>query len=91
MASRTELASRIAIGAQFAALLRCLGQFFWLQHARGPSLTTVEVQPFISGAFITALFLVVSFILSFKSKHRAIVATAVLNVLALFLLKFWLL
>jgi hypothetical protein len=91
MQSKVVLASRIAVAAQFAALIRCLAQFFWLQHAFGSQLAIVQAQPFILSALVTAVCLVLSVFLSFANKHRAVIVTAALNVLVLFALKFWLL
>ncbi|HKS82605.1 MAG TPA: hypothetical protein VJR23_13965 [Candidatus Acidoferrales bacterium] len=86
----TVIGSRIAIAAQFAALLRCLAQFFWLEYSVGALVVLSRVRPFILGALVTAFFLVISVAFSFFNKPRAAIATAALNIVALFILKFWL-
>jgi hypothetical protein len=52
-----KTAAQIGIGVQFAALIRCLGEFYRLKYTLGPAFTIARVEPFILGSLVTAIFL----------------------------------
>jgi uncharacterized membrane protein len=86
LAPRT--AAQIGICVQFAALIRCLAEYFRLKHALGPSLSTVLVEPFILGSLITAVLALTGVVFYFWDRYWAAVATGAANVAVLFALKF---
>ena len=83
-----KTAAQIAIGAQFAALIRCLGEFYRLKHTLGPALSIARVEPFILGSLLTAIFLLGAVLSYFWSRFMLAACFAVTNVLTLFLLRF---
>jgi hypothetical protein len=78
----------IGIGAQFAALIRCLGEFYRLKYILGTALTISRVEPFVLGSLVTAVFLLGAFLAFFWSRYVLAACLALANVLALFLLRF---
>jgi hypothetical protein len=83
-----KTAALIGIGAQFAALIRCLAEFYRLKYTLGPALTIARVEPFVLGSLLTAIFLLGAVFAYFWSKYILATCFAVLNVLTLFLLRF---
>ena len=84
-------AAQIAIGVQFAALLRTLAEFFRLKHVFGAALTLAQVEPFVLGALVTSVCALVAVLLYFGEKFWLTVAVAAANVAILLALKFVLL
>ena len=83
-----KTAALIGIGAQYAALVRCLGEFYRLKYTLGPALTIARVEPFVLGSLITAIFLLGAVLAYFWSRYDLAACLAVVNVLTLFLLRF---
>lgn len=83
-----KTAARIGIAAQFAALIRCLGEFYRLKYTLGPAVTIARVEPFILGSLLTAIFLLGAVLFYFWCKYMLAAILAVANVLILFLLRF---
>ena len=81
-------AARIGICVQFAALIRCLAEYFWLEHTLGSQLSLARVEPFLLGSLVTAVFALAAVLFYFWERHRAAVMTAAANVAILFALKF---
>ena len=52
---------RIGIGIQFAALIRCLGEFFRLKYFVVEKFSFIHIEPFIIGALVTAILALVGF------------------------------
>ena len=48
--------AQIGITAQFLIVVRTLGEFFWLRHVYGTSLSATVPAPYIGGALIAAGF-----------------------------------
>jgi hypothetical protein len=79
--------SRVAMLAIFLALIRCISEPLRLQYYSPDTLSVDEVRPFLIGALICALSILAITVLSFFSKHRVIIAIALLTVLGLLWLK----
>jgi len=81
-------AARIAIYVQFAALIRCLAEYFRLKHILGPALSLARVEPFILGALVSSVCALAAVLCYFAEKYWLAVGVATLNVAVLFWLKF---
>jgi hypothetical protein len=75
--------ARLGITGQFLALVRCLGEYFRLKQTQGPAFARAAVEPFLTGALITALFCWVAVTLYFFGRYRAALAVACVNVAVL--------
>jgi len=71
----------------FLALIRCVAEPFRLQHYSLAVLTFEDVKPFIIGALVTSVALLVMTILSFYQKHKFIIVVCILTVIILFVIK----
>jgi hypothetical protein len=91
MRTRLRLWARIGIGIQFAALIRCLGEYFRLKYFLAEKFSIIHVQPFIIGALVTAILVLVGILFYFAEKFRRTAITAAVNVVLLFVLRFTLL
>lgn len=91
MLSRSRRIAQLGIVIQFAALIRCLGEFFRLKYFVAEKFSIVHVQPFLIGALVTAVLALVGILFYFAEDHRLTAITAALNVLILFVLRFTLL
>jgi hypothetical protein len=78
----------IGIGAEFAALIRCLGEFYRLKYALGPALTIARIEPFVLGSLVTAIFLLGAVLSYFWGKYILAVCISAANILTLFVLRF---
>ena len=83
-----KTAAQIGIGAQFAALIRCLGEFYRLKYTLGQAFTVARAEPFILGSLLTAIFLVGAVLSYFWHRYMLAASFAVVNVLTLLLLRF---
>ncbi|HET7150598.1 MAG TPA: hypothetical protein VFI60_04250 [Candidatus Acidoferrum sp.] len=83
--------AQLGIVVQFAALIRCLGEYFRLKYLGAASFSIARVEPFILGALVSAVSALVGVLFYFGESYRAAVAIAVLNVGILFILRFALL
>ena len=83
--------AQIGIVVQFAALTRCLGEYFRLKHFAPESLSIARIEPFILGALVSAVFALVGILFYFAENYKAATAIAVLNVGILLILRFTLL
>ena len=83
-----KTAAQIGIGVQFAALIRCLGEFYRLKYTLGPASTIARVEPFILGSLVTAIFLLGAVLSYFWYRYMLAEFFAVVNVLTLILLRF---
>ena len=79
--------SRIAIFIVFLALIRLIGECFRVQAYTGHEVGFTELRPFLIGAFLTAFSCLVMTLLSFYTKHRAIIFIAALTIAALVVIK----
>ena len=83
--------AQIGIVIQFAALIRCLGEYFRLKHFAPEELSIIHIEPFILGALVTAILALAGILFFFGEKYRLAVVTAALNIVILFVLRFTLL
>lgn len=84
-------AAKFGIYIQFAALIRCLAEYFRLKHILGATLTFSRVEPFLIGALVTSCCLLLAVSIYFFEKHLAAVVVSAANVAILLVLKFILL
>ena len=84
-------AAQVAVAVQFAALLRCLGEYFRLEYFAPRSFSIAHVEPFLVGASVCAVFAFAGVLFYFGERYKATVAIAGLNVGILVILRFALL
>ncbi len=80
----------VAIGAQFAALLRILAEYFRLRMLHGQQLSLLEVDPWIEGALLTSALLAAATFPVFFERYKLTIAFAIVTVVALLLFKWYL-
>ena len=80
--------ARLGIFIQFAALIRCLGEYFRLKYVANETLLIVHIEPFILGALVTAVFALAGIFFYFGEKYRLTAITAAINIVSLFALRF---
>ena len=83
--------AQLGIVVQFAALIRCLGEYFRLKYFAAASFSIARVEPFVLGALVSATLVLVGTLFYFGENYKTTVAIAVLNVGILFILRFTLL
>jgi hypothetical protein len=83
--------ARIGICIQFAALIRCLGEYFRLKHFAAVQFSIVHIGPYILGALVTAILALAGILFYFAEKYRLTTITAAFNIVILFVLRFTLL
>src|SRR6266853_4508770 len=91
ISNRPQLWARIGIGIQFAALIRCLGEFFRLKYFVVDKSSMVHVEPFIIGGLMTAILAFVAILFYFAEKYPLTALTSAIIVVILFVLRFALL
>ncbi len=87
LAKDTSKISIIAIVIIFLALIRCICEPFRLQYYSPTTLTLIDIKPFLIGALVNAIALLTMTILSFFSKYKLIIATCILTIITLFVIK----
>ena len=80
----------LAVGAQFAALLRILAEYFRLRRLHGQRLSLVQVDPWIEGAVLTAVLIVAATVPVFFERYRLTIAIGLATVFILLLFKWYL-
>lgn len=83
----TKKLSKIATIIIFLALIRCVSEPFRLQHYTTKTLTFVDIKPFLIGSLVTALALFTMTILFYFGRHRTIIATCILTIIILLIVK----
>ena len=83
--------AQIAVAAQFAALIRCLGEYFRLKYFAPQQFSPARVEPFLIGALVSAVFAFVGVLFYFGENYKTTVAIAAVNVGILLILRFALL
>jgi hypothetical protein len=86
-----QLWARIGICVQFAALLRCLGEYFRLKFFVPEMFSIPHIEPFVIGALVSAVLALAGILFYFKVSYRLTAFIAVFNVVVLFVLRFTLL
>jgi hypothetical protein len=79
--------SKIATVIIFLALIRCICEPFRLQYYSTSNLTYADIKPFLLGALVAAVGLLTMTILSYFGKHKLIIATCIVTVIILLILK----
>jgi prolipoprotein diacylglyceryltransferase len=87
IAKDTRKTSIIATFIIFLALIRCISEPFRLQYYTAGSLTFADIKPFLLGALVTSLALLIMTILALFRKYKIINVACVLTVAALFIIK----
>ncbi len=87
IAKDTRKISIIAIVIIFLALIRCVSEPFRLQYYSAKALTFADIKPFLIGALVTSLALLIMTILSFFGKYKIINATCILTIVVLLIIK----
>jgi len=88
MPNRARKLAQIGIVIQFAALIRCLGEYFRLKYFVVDKFSIVRIEPFIVGAAVTAILAFVAILFYFAEKYRLTAIASAINVVILFVLRF---
>ena len=83
----TRKISKIATVIIFLALIRSISEHFRLQYYSKTILTYDEIKPFLIGALIAATGLLAMTILFYFGKHKIIIATCILTVILMLIVK----
>jgi hypothetical protein len=86
IASRTT--ARIAILLQFAALIRCLAEYFRLKWALGSAFTLRRYEPFVIGGLVAAVGALIAVLFYFADKYALTAVTAAITIASLLALRF---
>jgi len=80
--------SRVSMLAVFLGLVRSLSEPFRLQYYSSIPLSFEQVKPYLLGALVAAIGLLLMTIFSFYNRYRIMMAIAVLTILSMILVKF---
>jgi hypothetical protein len=83
----TNKVSKIATVIIFLALIRCICEPFRLQYYSSSILTYTDIKPFLIGSLVAALGLFAMTILFYFGRHKIIIATCVLTIIILLIVK----
>jgi len=83
----TSKISKIATVIIFLALIRSISEPFRLQYYSKTLLTYDEIKPFLIGSLIAAIGLLVMTVLFYFGKYKIIIATCILTIIILLLVK----
>jgi hypothetical protein len=83
--------AQVGIVIQFAALIRCLGEYFRLKYSVVERLSMTQIEPFVIGAGMTTILALVGVLFYFDEKYPFTAVVAQLNVVIPFVLGFTLL
>src|SRR5262245_49882796 len=83
----TSQISKIATVIIFLALIRCVSEPFRLQYYSANPITIEVIKPFLIGALIASVSLLAMTIFSFYGKHKIIIATCMLTIILLLIVK----
>lgn len=84
---RTDKIARIATIIIYLALIRCISEVFRLNYYSETAITFKEIQPFIVGALISAVALLLMTLFSFWAKPKAIIIISILTIILLLVTK----
>lgn len=79
--------SKIATLIIFLALIRCICEPFRLQYYSPSILTYTDIKPFLIGSLVAALALFVMTILFYFNRYTLLIATCVLTIIILLIVK----
>ena len=77
----------MGVVVQFAALVRCLGEYFRLKYFAAENFSLARIEPFVLGAMVSAMLALVGILFYFCENYRTTVAIAALNVGILLILR----
>ena len=83
----SRMMSKVATIIIFMALIRCITEPLRLQYYAPSALTFAEIKPFLLGALAAAIALLVMTILFYYCKYRLVIATSVLTIIVLLIIK----
>jgi len=83
----TSNVSKIATIIIFLALIRSLSEPIRLQFYSKTILTYNEIKPFLIGSLVAATGLLAMTILSFSGRHKIIIATCILTIILMLVVK----
>jgi hypothetical protein len=83
----TNKVSKIATIIIFLALIRCICEPFRLQYYSSSILTYTDIKPFLIGSLVATLGLFAMTILFYFGRHKIIIATCVLTIIILLIVK----
>ena len=83
--------AKIAILLQFAALIRCLAEYFRLKWILGSALTLARIEPFVVGALVAATGALITVLFYFTEKYLPAAVTGATTIAVLLALRFTLL
>ncbi|MEO8146732.1 MAG: hypothetical protein ABI723_03790 [Bacteroidia bacterium] len=81
--------SKAATVVIFLALIRCISEVFRLQYYAEVDLTFIEIRPFLIGALISSIALLLMTLLSFWTKPRLSIIIAIATILLLLVTKYY--
>lgn len=84
----SRVSAKVAILLQFAALIRCLAEYFRLKQMQGSEFTLVRYQPFVTGGLVAASGALIAVLFYFAEKYALATVTAAITIAALLALKF---
>jgi hypothetical protein len=84
-----QLAAKIGISCQFAALVRILAELIWLHRRGGGIPSAANVDVYLIGAMIAAVLCWVSVMALWIRRARLSVAVAATTIVVLLAIKFW--
>lgn len=80
----------VALGAQFAALIRILAEYFRLRTLHGDQLSLARVDPWIEAALVTSALIAAATFPVFFERYKLTIALGVATVVVLILFKWYL-
>jgi hypothetical protein len=83
----TSNISKIATIIIFVALIRSLSEPIRLQYYSRTILTYNEIKPFLTGSLVAATGLLAMTILFYFGRHKIIIATSILTIILLLIVK----
>ena len=81
--------AKIGITVQFLALVRTLGEYFRLKYTHGAQLSLARVEPFVTGALLSALLCWLAVVLFFFRRYRSAFVVSAATVLVLLIYRFY--
>lgn len=83
----TSKTSKVATLIIFLAIIRCIVEPFRLQNYAVSMLTFADIKPFLLGALVAASGLLVMIVLSYYKNYRGMIATCILTIVGLLIVK----
>ena len=84
----SRASAKAAILLQFAALIRCLAEYFRLKWTLGSAFTLGRYQPFVIGGLVAAVGALIAVLFYFAEKYGLTAVTAAVTIAALLTLRF---